>query len=279
MQDLIHNTRVKRIILINPFIDNFGTILKGKFLGTILFLGLFYFNFLVAINGIFEVNKIDYFEITSYIQKVNLMLGQYIIQNVLNGFNIINNFEWVNQYLPYKIFSNHIVNFPPSSIVLNFNLYMIILLSALMTLLHNSFYIYQVQSQNILSSCDMKTYYTPIWYLKKFYNRYNNNFIYIKKIKSMNVKTISKEHINQMINLVFKKDYELYELKISNEIHFYLYHITKIQLILKDDSKLRKLNTQSKPTIIKKDIKQNDTQKLQTNKKPISKREEPNSFN
>jgi hypothetical protein len=157
MQDIKNNKRVKRIILINPFIDNYGTIQKDKLLFTILFLSIFYFNSMVLLNALLEIEIIDYYQITSYIQKVNITMFQYLAENTLNGLNVINSFEWINKYLPYAIFKNNMVNFPPSNIQLHYNLYLMAIVSIILTIFHNSLYVYQIQTQNILSSCDMKT--------------------------------------------------------------------------------------------------------------------------
>jgi hypothetical protein len=93
----------------------------------------------------------------------------------------------------------------------------------------------------------------------------------------MNVKTIAKEHMQQIINLVFKKDYEKYELKISNETHYYFYHITKIELLEKQSKNTKKENSIQ---IKKENANDSKKEKIQTNQTSNNKRrQEPNSFN
>jgi hypothetical protein len=245
-----NNERITRKININPFTNNFGTFNISLFISITFFYTLIYFNILITFNSLLETKELDYFTITTYIQQTNIYIFQYIFENIMSGLNEINKLSYINQYLPFDIIPNNI-NIKESNIKLTYSMYIIILLSIGLSIIHNILYIYQgLKTQNILSSSDLKTHYIPLYYLKTFYNRNTLNYIYIKKIKVMVVKDINKTHKEQIINLVFNKDYDLFDLKITNETHFLIYHITKLELIENEEDKQD--NKENKQSITKK---------------------------
>ena len=247
------NARVTRKININPFVDNFGTINFSIFLTTLVFFALFYFNILVVLNEIYESKELDYFVIGTNVQIVNIKIVRYIVENMANGLNAFNELSYLNNFLPFKIFPNNI-NFPDCEIKLTWAMYFCLILSFLFAFVHNILYIYQSQAQNILSSCDLKTHYIPLYYLKSFFKRNKNNYFYIKKIKIMIVKNISKEHKEALINLAFNKDFEEWDIKITNEIHFKIYHITKIELVKKEQKEKKQKEVKETKTKLKNEI-------------------------
>jgi len=281
-----NSQRLKKIVKINPYITNYADISYILFFSSFLFYFLITFNIFIIINSIIENRTIDYYIISGAVESANIQFMKYVFFNMISFLNNLNHLNDFNFLLPYKVFDFNF-KFENHSLNLSYFAWIIIFLSAGISILINSFYIYQTYIQNILRHSKVVDRYVPLFFLLRFYKRNSNNYIDVRMIKELRDQRADKTILNILKQKLFNTNNEDYQIIELEKSFLNLYHYTRLQLVSKEELKrLRdieneEIDIEENKKIKTKPKKENKNEKntIQGNKKPKdSRREEPNQF-
>jgi hypothetical protein len=247
--DIINDTkRLDKKVQINRYMDSYGVIAYKKLYENLLFYLILFFNMsligLIILNQIINNGTLDYFAIGSIYERQIVEIGKYIF---INSMGVMNEVVNIINFITMIINDNFNITIPKiyfevQSYNLNLNIgsYIALFSSILFLILMHVLIFYQSRKQIILRYSGITTFYIPFLLLPSWFNRYKNEYVYIKLITKLRDQRIDKETHIKLIEKIFKKDSKNYELEIKEKDILNLYHYTSLKVVPKEQKSNQK---------------------------------------
>lgn len=255
MDTINDSKRLDKKVQINRYMDSYGVIYYKKLYENLLFYLILFFNIslfsLIILNQIINNETLDYFAIGSIYERQIVEIGKYIFINSMGFFNDLVN---VLNFVSMLINDNFNITIPKIyfevqsySLNLNIGSYIALYSSIIFVILSHVFIFYQSRKQIILRYAGITTFYISFILLFSWFNRYTKNYVYIKLITKLRDQKIDKDTKAKLLEKVFKKNSNDYDLEIIEKEFLNLYHYTQLKVVQKE----QKETTQNEKTIQK----------------------------
>jgi len=228
MENNQNPTRMIKVVLINPYLNNIADFNWTVYFTSIIFVATTIFSSLLFI--IYFIDSLDYLKALSEVENSLIVIMKYFATNAM-GF--LNNFNHLNDLIGQKVFN---FNIPIQSPHISLQGWLVITVSCVLAFIFHSMSLYQYYAQKIIKSSGFFNYYIPYVLLYKFWCREKNQKLYIRILPLVKLEKINKTDFNMIIQNFFNiaiEEVVNYEIKVESKrilfwFDYQIFHLTPI---------------------------------------------------
>jgi len=264
--DTINSKMLDKKVWVNKYLNNYGEVNYLQLYQNFIFYFVIFFNSiifsLIILNQLANNGSLDYYVITGIYTHQIVLIMKYFVINTLGAINdLIDILNFAIKLLNDNLHTNYnLIHFTmkQQSLDLNIGSYISIFSSLVFIVLFHFLTFLQSRYQLILRYSSIITYYVSILFLFSWWNRFKNGYVYVKLINKLRDMNLNQEHKKKIVQKVFKKDIEAYDIEFIEMDFLGFYHFTKLQLILKEQKQTKQSTTrETNETNTKKNIQNN----------------------